>query len=85
MSRPWTPSEVAGANSQACSDVASWTERLAKVAAYLGVRERVAPSQKTADQEERTLGVWLHTQGIDYRAEKLTAAKEAQLKDAIPL
>ncbi|MFC0058350.1 helicase associated domain-containing protein, partial [Streptomyces actinomycinicus] len=39
---------------------------------------------KTEDRDERVLGVWLHTQRIDYRAGKLTAAKEAELNTVIP-
>jgi hypothetical protein len=39
---------------------------------------------KTQDHAKRPLGVWLHTQRIDYRAGKLTAAKEKQLNEVIP-
>ena len=54
------------------------------MAAYLAVGNDFPRHNKTEDQHERTLGVWLHTQRIDYRAGKLTAAKDAQLSEIIP-
>lgn len=39
---------------------------------------------KTDDQKERTLDVWLHSQRITDRAGKLTPAKEKQLDKVIP-
>ncbi|UKA68522.1 hypothetical protein LFT44_09110 [Arthrobacter sp. FW306-05-C] len=39
---------------------------------------------KAQDQEERTLGVWLHTQRIDCGVEKLDKVKEKQLNKVIP-
>lgn len=66
------------------NDEARWKQRLSEVAAYLGAGNEWPRHNKTKDQEERTLGVWLHTQRIDYRAGKLTAVKEAQLNEVIP-
>lgn len=40
--------------------------------------------QKTDDPHERTLGVWLHGQRIDYRAGKMDAAKEEKLNKLLP-
>ncbi|MFF1880191.1 helicase associated domain-containing protein [Pseudarthrobacter sp. NPDC058196] len=65
-------------------DAARWKQRLAEVAAYLAAGNEWPRHNKTQDQQERTLGVWLHTQRIDYRAGKLTAAKEKQLNQVIP-
>lgn len=65
-------------------DEARWQQRLAGLAAYLAAGNELPRHSKTDDQEERTLGVWLHTQRIDYRVGKLTAAKEARLNEAAP-
>jgi hypothetical protein len=66
------------------ADAARWKQRLAEVAGYLATGNEWPRVNKTEDRDERTLGVWLHTQRIDYRAGKLTAAKEAQLNEVIP-
>lgn len=66
------------------ADAARWKQRLTEVAAYLAAGHEWPRHNKTDDQEERPLGVWLHTQRIDYRAWKLTSAKEKQLNDVIP-
>lgn len=39
---------------------------------------------KTDDQAERTLGVWLHIQRIDHRSGKLDPPKEKQLNQVVP-
>jgi hypothetical protein len=57
--------------------------RLTEVSAYLAAGHDWPRHSKTDDQAERALGVWLHTQRIDCRAGKLTAAKEKQLNDVI--
>lgn len=55
------------------------------VRASLSPRTQLRPRHnKTDNQEERTLGVWLHTQRIDARAGKLAAAKEKQLNKVTP-
>lgn len=66
------------------ADAVRWKQRLAEVAAYLAAGRDWPRHNKTDDHEERPLGVWLHTQRIDYRAGKLTSAKEKQLNDVIP-
>lgn len=66
------------------SDAARWKQRLAEVSAFLAARTEWPRINKTDDRDERVLGAWLHTQRIDYRAGKLTAAKEARLNEAIP-
>lgn len=40
--------------------------------------------QKTDDAHERTLGVWLHGQRIDYRAGRIDPAKAEQLNRLLP-
>ncbi|MDQ0769371.1 hypothetical protein QF031_002120 [Pseudarthrobacter defluvii] len=66
------------------ADAARWQQRLAELAAYLAAGHDWPRHNKTDNQEERTLGVWLHTQRIDYRAGKLGPAKEEQLNEGIP-
>lgn len=65
-------------------DAARWERRLTELAAWLAAGHELPRHQKTEDQEEGTLGVWLHTQRIDHRAGKLTAAKDKQLNEVIP-
>lgn len=66
------------------ADVARWHQRQGEIAAWLAAGNDWPRHQKTDDQQELTLGAWLHTQRIDYRAGKLTAAKEKQLNELIP-
>jgi hypothetical protein len=66
------------------ADAVRWKQRLAEVSAWLAGGNDWPRHQKTDDQEERTLGVWLHTQRIDHRAGKLTESKEQQLNKVIP-
>ncbi|MBT2566224.1 helicase associated domain-containing protein [Arthrobacter sp. ISL-85] len=66
------------------TDAARWKQRLAEVTAWRAAGNDWPRHQKTDNQEERTLGVWLHTQRIDHRAGKLTDAKEKQLNKVIP-
>ncbi|WP_146031839.1 helicase associated domain-containing protein [Arthrobacter sp. AFG7.2] len=60
------------------ADAARWKQHLAEVAGYLAAGNEWPQVYKTDDRAERVLGVWLHTQRIDYQAGKLTAAKEAR-------
>lgn len=66
------------------ADAARWAQRLAEVSAWLAAGNDWPRHQKTDDRDERTLGVWLHSQRIDARAGKLTAIKEKQLNGVIP-
>jgi Helicase associated domain len=70
-------------NKQA-ADEERWKQRLDEVFAYRAAGNDWPRHNKTHDQTERVLGVWLHTQRIDYRAGKLTPAKEIQLNEVIP-
>ncbi|MFF1881992.1 helicase associated domain-containing protein [Pseudarthrobacter sp. NPDC058196] len=66
------------------ADEARWAHRLEEVAAYLAARRDWPLHNKTDDQEERSLGIWLHTQRITRRGGKLDESKEARLNDVIP-
>jgi hypothetical protein len=66
------------------ADEARWKRRLSEVSVYLVAGHGWPRHNKTDDAEERTLGVWLHTQRIGYRDGKLSAAKEKQLNEVIP-
>lgn len=66
------------------ADEARWRQRVGEVAAYLAAGNDWPRHHRTEDQDERILGVWLHTQRIDYRAGKLDQAKEQQLDELIP-
>ena len=59
------------------ADEARWKQRLAEVAAYLADGHDWPRHNKTDDQEERTLGVWLHTQRIGYRPESSPPPKRS--------
>lgn len=65
-------------------DAARWDRRLDEVAAWLAACNDLPRHQKTDDQEERTLGVWLHTQRIDDRAGRLAETKETRLNEKVP-
>lgn len=66
------------------ADEARWAQRLEEVAAYLAAGREWPLHNKTDDREERTLGIWLHTQRITRRAGKLDESKETRLNDVIP-
>ncbi|MFD0046805.1 helicase associated domain-containing protein [Pseudarthrobacter scleromae] len=65
-------------------DEARWKQRLAQVSAYRAAGNEWPRHNKTQDQSERVLGVWLHVQRMNDRAAKLDAAKREQLDDVIP-
>lgn len=59
------------------ADEARWVQRLAKVAACLAAGNEWPRHNKTDDRDDRTLGVWLHTERIDYRSGKLGPPRRA--------
>ncbi|MDQ0923372.1 hypothetical protein QF038_001880 [Pseudarthrobacter sp. W1I19] len=65
-------------------DEARWTQRLAEVASYRAADNDWPRHNKTNDQSERVLGVWLHVQRINDRAGKLDPAKKTKLDEIIP-
>lgn len=60
------------------------SQRVAEVATYVAAGNEWPRHNKTDDQEERTLGVWLHSQRIRHRSGQLAQAKEKQLNEVIP-
>lgn len=65
-------------------DEVRWTQRLTEVAEYRAAGNDWPRHNKTNDQSERVLGVWLHVQRINDRAGKLEAAKKDRLDKVIP-
>jgi hypothetical protein len=65
-------------------DEAQWKQRLAQVAKYRANGNDWPRHNKTDNEEERILGVWLHVQRIRDRAGRLGPSKEAQLEASIP-
>jgi hypothetical protein len=65
-------------------DEARWQQRLEKLHAIRLAGGDWPRHQKTDDRYERTLGVWLHGQRIEYRAGRLDPAKEKKLNEILP-
>ncbi|MFF1252635.1 helicase associated domain-containing protein [Pseudarthrobacter sp. NPDC058329] len=65
-------------------DEARWQQRLEELQNLRAAGGDWPRHQKTDDTHERTLGVWLHGQRIDYRAGRLAPAKETKLNELLP-
>lgn len=65
-------------------NAARWQQRLEEIAKLRRAGDDWPRHQKTDDRAERTLGVWLHTQRMDYRSGKLSTDKESLLNDVLP-
>lgn len=65
-------------------DEARWQQRLAELQDLRASGGDWPRHQKTDDVQERTLGVWLHSQRIDYRAGRLDPGKEQKLNELLP-
>ncbi|MDR7161760.1 helicase associated domain-containing protein [Arthrobacter sp. BE255] len=65
-------------------DEARWQQRLEELQNLRAAGGDWPRHQKTDDKCERTLGVWLHGQRIDYRAGRLVPTKEKKLNDVLP-
>lgn len=65
-------------------DGARWERRLEEMQRLRAAGADWPRHQKTDDTNERTLGVWLHGQRIDYRAGRMDAAKEEKLNKLLP-
>lgn len=65
-------------------DAQRWQQRLQELQRIRAAGGEWPRHQKTDDREERTLGVWLHQQRIDYRAGRMDADKEQQLNQLLP-
>lgn len=65
-------------------DEARWQQRLEELQTLRAAGGDWPRHQKTDDTHERTLGVWLHGQRIDYRAGRLAPDKEKKLNETLP-
>lgn len=65
-------------------DEARWKQRLKEIRRIRAAGGDWPRHQKTDDKHERSLGVWLHGQRIDYRAGRLAPAKEKKLNELLP-
>ncbi|MCD5342803.1 helicase associated domain-containing protein [Arthrobacter sp. AK04] len=65
-------------------DEARWQQRLDELQRTRAAGGDWPRHQKTDDRDERTLGVWLHGQRIDYRAGKLDPDREEKLNELLP-
>lgn len=65
-------------------DAQRWQQRLEELQRIRAAGGEWPRHQKTDDREERTLGVWLHQQRIDYRAGRMDPAKEDKLNRLVP-
>ncbi len=63
---------------------ARWQRRLKEVKAFRRAGGEWPRHQKTDDPVERTLGVWLHGQRINYNHGKLAPEKKSQLDKVLP-
>jgi hypothetical protein len=70
--------------SRKADDEARWKRRLDGLAEYRSAGNDWPRHAKTSDQNERALGVWLHTQRINDRAGTLDPARRKQLDTVIP-
>lgn len=61
-----------------------WQQRLEELQKIRDAGGDWPRHQKTDDPHERTLGVWLHGQRIDYRAGRMDPAKEEKLNKLLP-
>ena len=65
-------------------DAERWQQRLEELQQIRAADGQWPRHQKTDDQDERTLGVWLHQQRIDHRAGRMDPAKEEKLNRLLP-
>lgn len=65
-------------------DAARWQQRLEELQNLRAAGGDWPRHQKTDDRHERTLGVWLHGQRIDYRVGRLGPVKEKKLNEVLP-
>ncbi|MET3164792.1 UNVERIFIED_ORG: hypothetical protein ABIB19_003223 [Arthrobacter sp. UYEF10] len=66
-------------------NAARWDRRMAELAAHRAAGNNRPLHKKAATEQERILGVWLHSQRINHRNETLNPAKEAQLDASLCL
>ncbi|MEV7574340.1 helicase associated domain-containing protein [Pseudarthrobacter sp. NPDC089323] len=71
-------------STRTAQDAERWQRRLEELQRIRDAGGEWPRHQKTDDQDERTLGVWLHSQRIDCRAGRLDPAKEERLNRLVP-
>jgi hypothetical protein len=72
------------ASCRKAEDEARWQRRLGEVRAFRKASGGLPRHQKTDDPLERTLGVWLHGQRINYNRGKLAREKKSRLDKVLP-
>lgn len=72
------------ASPRKAEDEARWQRRLREVKAFRKASGEFPRHQKTDDPLERTLGVWLHGQRINYNHGKLPREKKSLLDKVLP-
>jgi hypothetical protein len=72
------------ASPRKAEDEARWQRRLREVEAFRKAGGELPRHQKTDDPVERTLGVWLHGQRINYNHGKLAPEKKSRLDKVLP-
>jgi hypothetical protein len=65
-------------------DEARWHQRVAELKDYMAAGNDWPRHKKTDSEQERTLGIWLHTQRMKRRSCQLDQDKEAQLNTLLP-
>jgi hypothetical protein len=70
--------------SREAKDEARWHQRLAELIDYRAVGNDWPRHKKTDSEQERTLGIWIHTQRMKHRTRELDQDKETQLNTLLP-
>lgn len=65
-------------------DDARWHQRLSGLTEYMAAGNDWPRHEKTANEDERILGMWLHVQRVKYRRRELTQDKETQMNTLLP-
>ncbi|MDQ0636379.1 hypothetical protein QFZ40_004350 [Arthrobacter pascens] len=70
--------------SRKAKDEARWHQRLAELMDYIAAGNDWPRHKGTETDQERTLGVWLHSQRMKHRRRELDPDKETQLNTDLP-
>ena len=65
-------------------DEARWHQRRAELMDYMAAGNDWPRHKKTDSEQERTLGIWLHSQRMKYRRDELGQDKQTQLNTNLP-
>ena len=65
-------------------DEARWHKRLAELMNYTAAGNDWPRHKKTDSDQERTLGIWLHTQRMKHRSRELDQDKQTHLNTLLP-